>query len=193
MSDSEVIDVTDQEESATASSFNVWQCFNVGPRDPKSHKFAHASCKYCPAKYSAPKKVNCETHILSRCPSVPRDVKDQLRQSLCSDKHLPPSLAPPPLRKTDVKRQRILQFSTSDGTPSITRYYDSRAAPAGTHLEELRQAQLLFFVMCKVPFRAAANPYFVAFIQKLRPLFNPAGGLLMFVTSTPGAPTNSLK
>lgn len=180
---SEAVDLTGSSVAAAStcdSDFlydDVWKCFEKGPRDAKAHKPAWVKCNFCNQRFILAKKVNCEAHIIQKCSQAPRIVKDQLCQSLSSPATLSASLPPPVLNRTEAKRQRVAISNTSVSAP-ITKFFDGRRAPDGLELQELRQAQLLFFVMCNVPFRAASSPFFLEFIKRLRPLFNPAGTLL---------------
>jgi len=77
--------------------------------------------------------------------------------------------------KTSAGRKR--QRSNSAGSqPSLRSHFDARK-PTGEEINRISRALLLFFVMCNVSFESAASPFFLYFLQQLRPLYHPPSEL----------------
>lgn len=57
---------------------------------------------------------------------------------------------------------------------TLHRHFDTRR-PSNEEADRINRALLLFFVMCNIPFSTVANPWFLAFVLLLRPLYEPPG------------------
>lgn len=68
-------------------------------------------------------------------------------------------------------------------TASLHRHFELRR-PGKEEVDRINRALLLFFVMCNIPFATVANPWFLAFVLLLRPLYQPPGETSQFVANS---------
>lgn len=183
---SEPIDV-EQEASAEASSglgpkkgsraSGLWQFFK---RDPplgvsSTQTNVKAKCNFCQTDFRAKGNAALVDHF-NRCKLWPAKALAQARK-IAEDEGL--SYADKQegsqsgSRGPDLKKQKTSHGRAPSG---LHKHFDSRA-PSKEAAALINRALLLFFVMCNVSFSAVSSPYFKAFVQQLRPLYTPPGGL----------------
>ncbi len=104
-----------------------------------------------------------DAHVAS-CDKISPEVKREAEQIIRDrTKGTPIGLPPLGSKRRRMSQQTTLEHGGFDATPVNT---EQQAM--------LDKAQLLFFVMCGVPYAVADNPWFVFYVQAIKGLYNPA-------------------
>ena len=154
----------------------LWQKFTRDP--PLGQKGANstnpfAKCNLCKAPRFQPRgNAGLMKHLVS-CNGISKEELAEAHQ-IAQDEGIVYDGKPEKLdsyvesSKTADARKR--QRSNSSG--SLHAHFDTRA-PSAEDKKALSRALLLFVVMCNVSFEAVISPFFLHFVQLLRPLWHP--------------------
>eukprot|EP00884_Botryococcus_braunii_P004753 jgi/Botrbrau1/14279/Bobra.0368s0011.1 len=127
------------------------------------------SCRYCTFKTANSKVSVLVHHILESCPSVPRNVKDEVdekakalatKQAQASQEGQPAEVQSGVKRKVEASIERSAPKSSS---------LDSKAE------ETLDLRAVRFIVLCGCSFSILDSPWFYDFVTMLRPNYKPPG------------------
>jgi hypothetical protein len=130
-------------------------------------------CRFCKCSFKAlTKDVACK-HILHECKADPgpdQAARDAAHATLAAGEEAAGSASLPPLPDGRKKRKTTLDD-----------FVDSKAVPKDLK-KTYDTALFRFLVMAGLSFAAVDSPYFLQFVELLRPNYKPAGELLHRLT-----------
>ncbi len=183
-----VIELQDDQDAPSASSSapslpprpgkrssRLWEPFDRDPPlgQPGPHSTNPSECKSCKGPKFFPKgSAGLMAHLMI-CKKLPKE-KLAAAQAIAADEGITYEGKPDQLASyvensrsaSGRKRQR------SDSGKGLHSHFDTRK-PSQEETQRISRALLLFVVMCNVSFEAVASPFFIFFLQQLRPLYHP--------------------
>jgi hypothetical protein len=158
------------------------QHFTKQPLPPGASKASKRNpykCKYCPAVINRSENAVLAKHLLDSCPSVSPEIQRDV-QALVQEAQagLPPGLPLPGTNRRALKASGRATSSAvsqgSSGGQADMRAFAARQ-PSAAEVETMNTKLLRLLVMTGVSFHVVDSPYFLDFVQELRPMYIPAG------------------
>lgn len=132
----------------------VWRFFD---RDPplgqKASSTIYGVCKSCSSRILYKSNSVLYNHVIDECTKCSKEDKNEA-QLLLQDKLS--------AQQSASKKQKTTQQTM-----------DSHVAKQQDKM--VTSALLLFFIICNIPFRVVENPFFLAFVDALRPKYKAPG------------------
>lgn len=145
---------------------DVWQHFTKGDRNPTTKRYA-VTCQHCQWN-SQGGKVDTMRNHLGKCPKLPQQHK-RARAAAANAAAAAAQPVQPLISRRQLQQQRQNQTS-------ITDTYLTKAAMTDSAAKWDRKL-LYWFADSGLAFAAVDSPWFLTFMNDVRPGYVPAGGL----------------
>lgn len=127
------------------------------------------SCRYCPFKTANSKVSVLIHHILEACPTVPRNVKEDVQQRSQALASRQQSLASHEDQQPEQPSTAKRKADSLDDRSATSRALDLKA------IEAMDARLIRFIILCGISFNILDSPWFYDLVTALRSNYKPPG------------------
>lgn len=152
----------------------IWVFFDERPGKGNKSRRKGAACKHCSKNFPDARPELLTKHITLECARVTAEQRALAFEQVGKTRVGGTS-------STSAAKPILPCKRTAMDQPVAARQHEAGPLSAAT-VKELDTKMLLMFLMCGIPFTAARNPFFLAFVKALRPQYHPPGATKLKTT-----------